>query len=64
MSKLVANSALVLGLVQAVIGLLAAFGVEITKEQTAAILGVSGALIAVAAVWFHPSVPIGPQPKP
>lgn len=38
---------LILGLVQAVLALLLAFGLELTVDQTAAILAVSAAILAV-----------------
>ncbi len=38
---------LILGLVQAVIALLIAFGLNLTADQTAAILAVSAAVLAV-----------------
>lgn len=59
MTRLAANATLVIALVAAVLALLPAFGVEVTKEQTDAILGVIAAALALLGVWFHPSIPIG-----
>ena len=39
--------ALLSGLVLAVLGLLLAFGVNVTQSQTAAIMGVVGAILAI-----------------
>ncbi len=41
------NPVLVAALVQAILGLIVAFGVHLTAEQTAAILAVTGTLMAL-----------------
>lgn len=60
MSKLAANSTLVVALVQAVIILAVEFGWDLTANQQGAIIGVTTAVLAVIGLWFHPSVPVGP----
>ncbi len=62
MSKLAANTALVLAAAQAAVVLVAAFGVSISGTQRDAIGGFLAALLAVVGVLFHPSIP--PPRKP
>lgn len=64
MSKLAANTTLVVALVQAILILLVAFDVALTDKQQDAILLVSAAGLAVLGVWFHPSVKVGPTDTP
>jgi uncharacterized membrane protein len=59
-SKLAANATLLIALVQAVILLAKAFGVDLTQEQTSAIGAVTTAVLGVIGIYFHPSIPIGP----
>lgn len=47
LSRLRAEPALVLGLVQSVIALVAAFGLELSAEQTGAILAVTAAVLSI-----------------
>lgn len=61
MSKTLATLAVLVGGLQSVLGLLAAFGVDLTKAQNEAITGVAGLALLVLGAWFHPSVPIGPS---
>jgi hypothetical protein len=61
MNKVVANSALIIGLVQAAIALAVAFGVNLTDAQTGAILGIFGAALALIGGWFNTSIPFGRQ---
>ncbi len=61
MTKLAANSTIILALVTATITLLAAFGVEVTSAQQDAIMGVVAALLLLLGVYFHPSIPVGNQ---
>lgn len=49
LDKIRSEPVLVTGLVQAVIGLIVAFGVGLTGEQTAAILAVTAAVLALVA---------------
>jgi membrane associated rhomboid family serine protease len=44
--------ALVVGFIAAIIALLTAFGLSLNDEQTAAILGVVGAIGAILAAWI------------
>jgi uncharacterized membrane protein len=60
MSKLAANSTLVVALVQAVVILAVEFGWDLTANQQGAIIGVCTAALAVIGVYFHPKIPIGP----
>lgn len=60
MSKLVASGSIILGAVTALIAVLIAFHVNISYDEETAILGAVGGLLAVAGIWFHPAVPIGP----
>ena len=52
---------LIVGAVNAVIGLLIAFNVALDSSQQAAIVAVVNALLAVAAAFLDPKVPIGKQ---
>lgn len=60
MTKLVANSTIVIAFVQAILILLVSFDVALTDKQQDAILLVWTAGIALLGVWFHPKIPIGP----
>jgi uncharacterized membrane protein len=60
MSKLAANSTLVVALVQAIVILAVEFGWDLTTNQQGAIIGVTTAALAVIGLWFHPAVPVGP----
>lgn len=62
MSKILANTALVTGLVSALIALAVAFHVNIDDTQTGAIMGVVGVVLALLGAWFSPSIP-GGAPK-
>jgi uncharacterized membrane protein len=64
MTKLAANSTIVIALVLAVIALLTAFGVDISQDQQEALIGVVAAVLALVGLWFHPSVPVGNTTTP
>ena len=49
LEKIKSEPVLVVAFVQAVLVLLVAFGLDLTKEQAAAILGVTGAVLAFVA---------------
>ncbi len=54
----------VVALITAVLALLVAFGVELTNEQTAAILGVAGVLVPiVAGIWISRKTTPLAEPK-
>ncbi len=59
MSKLAANSTILIGLVTAVIAFLVAFGVDVSQDQQEAILGLVAAGILVLGIYFHPAIPVG-----
>jgi len=59
MTKVAANSTLVIAFVTALVALLTAFGVNITQDQLEAIVGVIAAALALLGLWFHPGVPVG-----
>ncbi len=61
MTKLAANSTLVLAFITALVALLTAFGVDISKDQLEAIVGLVAAALALLGVWFHPNIPVGNQ---
>lgn len=48
---IVDNSTAILGLLTAVFGVLAAFGLDLTSEQVGAIMTLAGAIIAVLAIF-------------
>ena len=54
------RTAAILGLVNAALALLLAFGVEVTDAQQAAITGGVNAVLVAVAAWKDPSVPVGP----
>lgn len=54
MNKLVAAGAAITGLVGAVLVLLPAFGINLTSDQSRAILGLVSAVLAAAGIWFAP----------
>lgn len=53
------RTAAVLGLVNAALALLLAFGVEVTDAQQAAITGGVNAVLVLWAAWRDPAVPVG-----
>lgn len=59
MTKILANFTLLVALAQAVLVALSLFGVDISKEQAEAIIGVIAALGALVGAWAHPSIPVG-----
>jgi uncharacterized membrane protein len=63
-SKLAANATLVVALLQAILLLLVAFGVNVTSDQKEAVIGVTTALLAIVGVYFHPSIPVGKVDPP
>jgi hypothetical protein len=49
------TSATIVAIVTAIVALLVAFGIELTNEQTAAIVGLTGVLAPLAAaLWSNP----------
>lgn len=60
-SKLVANSVLVIGIVQAAIAVGVAFGLNLTDAQSGGIIGLFGAIFALGGAWYSPSLPGGPK---
>jgi hypothetical protein len=64
MSKLAANTTLVLAAVGALLTLLAAFGIGLSGPQHDAILGALSAALAVVGIYFHPDIPIGKTSPP
>lgn len=64
MSKVLATLAVLVGGLQSVLGLLAAFGVDLSKAQNESVTGVAGLALLLLGAWYHPSVPIGPTAKP
>ncbi len=63
MKNPVTNTSLATGLVQAVIALLVAFGISLSADQIAAIMGVAGAVLLVVGAYFHPKIPVGRRAK-
>lgn len=59
MSKILAAVGILVGGADAVFSLLVAFGVHITPDQHTAIVAVTGVVLAMLGVWFHPNVPVG-----
>ena len=53
------KTAAILGVVNAVLALLLAFGFDVTPEQQAAITGIVNALLVLGAALFDPQVPFG-----
>lgn len=53
------KTAAILGVVNAALALLLAFGVDVTQEQQAAITGGVNAALILAAALFDPNVPFG-----
>lgn len=62
MSKLVGNTAIVTALIGAIVGVLAAAGVDVEPELKDALVGLALAVLGFVGLYVHPSVPIGPQP--
>jgi hypothetical protein len=56
LTKLLANTGLLLALVGAAVTLLTAFGVGITDAQVTAITGLASAVLAVVSAYFSPTV--------
>lgn len=59
MDKVLPTLTIIVGGLGAIYGLLAAFGVELSAAQIAALNGVAGLVLAIAGVWFHPDIPVG-----
>lgn len=55
------RTAAVLGLVNAALALLLAFGVQVSDAQQAAIVGGVNAVLVAWAAYRDPSVPVGPS---
>lgn len=53
------KTAAILGVVNAILALLLAFGFNVTPEQQAAITGVVNAILILGAAIFDPRVPFG-----
>lgn len=58
-NKVLATLTVLVGGLGSVLGLLAAFGVDLSKAQDEAIIGVAGLVLLVLGSWFHPSIPLG-----
>lgn len=55
------KSAALLGVVNGVLALLLAFGVDVSNEQQAAITGIVNAVLVAVVAWRDPAVPFGKQ---
>ena len=55
------KSAAILGVVNAVLALLLAFGIEVSDAQQLAITGIVNAVLVAGAVLLDPAVPFGRQ---
>lgn len=56
------KSAALLGVVNAVLALLLAFGIDVSPEQQAAVTGIVNAILVAAVAWHDPTVPFGDKP--
>ncbi len=59
MTKILAALGIIVGGLGSILSLLVAFGVDVTPDQHEALASVSGLLLLVLGVWFHPSIPVG-----
>ncbi len=64
MTKVLAALAIIVGGLDSILQLAVAFGVHVTPDQHTAIAAVSGLLLLVLGVWFHPDVPVGVTKNP
>ena len=56
---------LIVGLIQAVLGLLLAFGISVTDEQIGAIMAVTAVILAIVArILVTPNNKLEPEPTP
>lgn len=60
-AKILATLTTVVGSLGVFLAVLSAFGVQLTQEQVEALAGLGGLVVAVAGIWLHPSIPIGPS---
>ena len=58
-NKVLATLTVFVGGLGSVLGLLAAFSVDLSKAQDESIIGVAGLALLVAGAWYHPSIPVG-----
>src|SRR5438093_35507 len=58
-SKILASLTAVIGAVGVAYSLLAAFGVDLSRDQQDAITGALGIVLVVAGIWLHPDIPLG-----
>jgi hypothetical protein len=56
----VSKTAAILGVVNAALALLLAFGINVSEAQQAGITGGVNAVLVAAAVFLDPKVPFGP----
>lgn len=54
---MITKTAALVGVVNSAIALLVAFGIDVTAEQSAAIIAVANALMLAAAAYLDPEVP-------
>ena len=62
-SKIFAALGILVGGLESLLALAVAFGAHITPDQHTALGSVSGLLLLVIGLWFHPAVPVGIQAK-
>lgn len=53
--------AIFVGGLATVFELLSAFGVDVTQNQQTSLAAVSGLILLILGVWFHPDIPVGSQ---
>lgn len=58
-NRVLATLTVLVGGLGSILGLLAAFGVDLSKAQDEAIIGAAGLVLLVLGSWFHPDVPVG-----
>lgn len=60
-AKVLASLTTLVGAISVLYALLAAFGIEFTKNQQDALTGSLGLVLVLAGIWLHPSIPVGPH---
>lgn len=59
--KIVATITAVVGSLGILLGVAAAFGLNLTQDQVEALTALGGVIVTLCGIWLHPSIPVGVQ---